>query len=253
MMAKGGGSKLWDLVTDRPIAKLAGPAEALERLQEEMVYKPLPEVRRLIFIATPRRGSPAIASQIRAVASRFVRPSDGLRQSYASLLAANGPDTFVRLSGRVYRRASISLSGKIRCYWPSTPSPSDRGSSGIRSSPPEENSRARWGDGLVPYASSHVAGTASEFVVTAGHACLANPDVIGKVARILKEHARRCDPPILVPEADGRSREMSQTTAPVDSRPGLDVRPGTNRAFVPARDSSRLGTNDPISIWSQRS
>jgi pimeloyl-ACP methyl ester carboxylesterase len=237
MMAQDSGSKLWDLVTDRPIAKLAGPAQALERLKEEMVYKPLPEVRRLIFIATPHRGSPADREWIRAVASHFVHPSDGLRQSYASLLAANGPDAF-----RPAFRAGLPTSID-QLVWenplllaidalPIEPG-IERHSiiANLRRAPGPD-----WGDGLVPYASAHVPGATSEFVVTAGHICLANPDVIGEVARILKVQATHCDPPIRVLEADERSREMSQTTALVESRLGLAARPGTKGAIVPARD-----------------
>ncbi len=45
------------------------------------------------------------------------------------------------------------------------------------------------GDGLVSYASAHHVGATSELIVNAGHVCLDNPEVIGEVARILKEHA----------------------------------------------------------------
>ena len=45
------------------------------------------------------------------------------------------------------------------------------------------------GDGLVSYVSAHHVGATSELMVNAGHVCLDNPEVIGEVARILKEHA----------------------------------------------------------------
>jgi hypothetical protein len=45
------------------------------------------------------------------------------------------------------------------------------------------------GDGLVPYASAHHPGATSELVVNAGHCCLEILEVVGEVARILKEHA----------------------------------------------------------------
>ncbi|MGP0069796.1 MAG: esterase/lipase family protein [Isosphaeraceae bacterium] len=209
MMVQDSGSKLWDLITDRAVEKLAGPAEALERLRGEMVYKPLPEVRRLIFIATPHKGSPADRELVRTVASRFVRPSDDLQQSYASLLAANGPDAF-RPAFRVGLPTSID-----QLVWehplllaidglPIKPTINRHSIIADRRRQPGTVG----GDGLVPYASAHDPGATSELVVTAGHLCLDNLEVIGEVARILKEHASDRDLPVRVSRPDERSREM---------------------------------------------
>ena len=169
-MAQGGGSKLWDLVTDRPIAKLAGPAEALERLQEEMVYKPLPEVRRLIFIATPHRGSPAIASgSVPSLRVSSVHPTacdNPMRRSWPQrpgYLPSGFPGGFTD----EHRSACL---GRSDVTGHRRPPHRTGGRAAFDHRRPEENSRARSGDGLVPYASAHLAGTASEFVVTAGHA-----------------------------------------------------------------------------------
>ena len=51
-------------------------------------------------------------------------------------------------------------------------------------SPPDQRT-----DGLVSYESAHVAGAASEKIVSAGHLCQDNLEVIGEVRRILAEHA----------------------------------------------------------------
>jgi hypothetical protein len=50
-------------------------------------------------------------------------------------------------------------------------------------SPPEQLT-----DGLVSYESTHVAGAASEKLVSAGHFCQDHPEIIGEVRRILREH-----------------------------------------------------------------
>ena len=65
MMTQDSGSKLWDLMTGSPFENLAGPAKARELLHGSLVFKPIPEVRRLIFIATPHRGSPLVWGPIR--------------------------------------------------------------------------------------------------------------------------------------------------------------------------------------------
>ncbi len=46
-------------------------------------------------------------------------------------------------------------------------------------------------DGLVPYESAHLDGTASEFLVSSGHLCQENPAVIREIRRILLEHSGR--------------------------------------------------------------
>jgi hypothetical protein len=46
------------------------------------------------------------------------------------------------------------------------------------------------GDGIVPLASAHLEGSASELLVAAAHSCLEEREVIRETARILAEHVR---------------------------------------------------------------
>ena len=190
MIAQDSGSKLWNLITDRPIEELAGPAQALELLRGEMVYKPLPEVRRLVFIATPHRGCPLDVEPIRAVASRFVRPSASLQQAHVSLLAANGPEAFsppfragipTCIDQLVWEHPLLLAIDGL----PIDPRIKRHSIIADRRNPPLPHG----GDGEVPYASSHLPGVASELLVSGWHLCLTNPEVVGEVARFLKEHA----------------------------------------------------------------
>jgi pimeloyl-ACP methyl ester carboxylesterase len=221
MMAQDSGTKLLDLITDRPIEELAGPAEALEQLKGEMIYTPLPEVQRVIFIATPHRGSPLDLEPVRAIASRLVRPADGSLQVHASLLASNDPVSF-RPSFRAGLPTSID-----ELVWehplllaidglPIDPRVKRHSIIADRSQPP----RIDGGDGLVPYASAHHPGATSEFLVSAGHLCLENPDVIGEVARVLEEHAAHRDPPMRGPEAVGRTRDSCTQSREAQSARG---------------------------------
>jgi hypothetical protein len=49
--------------------------------------------------------------------------------------------------------------------------------------PPEKTS-----DGLITYASAHIDGTASEQIITSGHACESDSEAIAEVQRILLVH-----------------------------------------------------------------
>ena len=57
MMVQDTGTRLWQLMTDRPIDQLAGEPNDRELFRRALIYKPRPEVRRVVFIATPHRGS----------------------------------------------------------------------------------------------------------------------------------------------------------------------------------------------------
>jgi len=190
MMTQDSGSKLWTLMTGSPSENLAGPAKARELLHGSLVFKPIPEVRRLIFIATPHRGSPLAWGPIKEIATRLVRVPTPLQQAHSSLLASNGPEVFTR----TFRQGLATSIDELAWEHPLLLA--------IDSLPIDPNVkrhsiiaelcstvRPGGGDGQVPYASAHHPGAVSELIVHAGHYCLEDPRVIEEVARILKEHA----------------------------------------------------------------
>lgn len=52
-----------------------------------------------------------------------------------------------------------------------------------------EDPKEQWNDGVVEYASAHIEGMESEFIVNSGHSCQGHPLAIEEVRRILIEHA----------------------------------------------------------------
>jgi len=190
MMTQDSGSKLWDLMTGSPFENLAGPAKARELLYGSLVFKPVPEVRRLIFITTPHRGSPLVWGPIRDVGTRLVRPPTPLQQARASLLACNGPDAFTRTfsEGLATSIDELGWEHPLLLAIDGLPiNPSVKRHSIIAER--YRTVRPGGGDGQVPYASAHHPGAVSELIVHAGHYCVEDSRVIEEVARILKEHA----------------------------------------------------------------
>ena len=100
LMAQDSRSRLWETISAQPADRLDGPAEAREILRRAFLFKPLPGVRRLIFIATPHRGSRVD----RAPSTRSARDSSGtgtpcstpMRHSWR----ATDPISFSTPSGR---------------------------------------------------------------------------------------------------------------------------------------------------------
>ncbi len=94
MMVQETGARLWQIVSDRPVNELAGDAKDRELFRRALFYKPRPEVRRVVFIATPHRGSKVDQGPLGHLGSRLIRLPDPLRASYNRLIARNGPDFF---------------------------------------------------------------------------------------------------------------------------------------------------------------
>ena len=94
MMVQDSGTRLWRLVSDRPFDELAGEPDDRELFRRALIFEPRPEVRRVVFIATPHRGSRVDRGGLEHLGSRLVRLPDPLRASYERLMARNGPDFF---------------------------------------------------------------------------------------------------------------------------------------------------------------
>src|SRR3954466_109733 len=100
MMAQDSRSDLWELRSPQPFEKLVGPSEDRDLLRQVVFFEPQPEVRRLIFIATPHRGSRLDRGIIRRVGGHLCRLPDPLKQVHQGLLASNGPAFFTPMLRR---------------------------------------------------------------------------------------------------------------------------------------------------------
>jgi pimeloyl-ACP methyl ester carboxylesterase len=130
-------------------------------------------VSRVVFIATPHRGSPVDQGAARCAGVWLARTVGALSQGdgdCASSVAQLTWDNPLLLELERARRAS------------SLPFHSIIAAAG---DPLADGAT----DGLVPVASARLGGARSEMVVRAGHMCIQHSDVIGEIRRILIEHA----------------------------------------------------------------
>ena len=154
-------------------------------------FKPLPFVRRVIFIAVPHRGS-------RLAQTRLARLGSSLIQLPSSIL-------------RVYRIAVDAMLGKHM------ENKSELDITGVGNLDPENDAlkmlsqipmsdKVKYhsvignlrksgvpggSDGVVPYTSSHLDRVESELVVKSGHSAQKEPLTIQEIRRILLEHLRQ--------------------------------------------------------------
>ena len=154
-------SILWNEHQQPPFASLQGPEDAREVLQRSFFFKPVPEVSRVICIATPHRGSQVDQGALHWLGSRLNRPMDRLRKIHESLVVSNDPEFFHKSFQEKLQSSVDQLAWqhpRLMALLKLAVSPRVQFHSIIAdlSDPPAAGGT----DGFVPYASSHLEGAA---------------------------------------------------------------------------------------------
>jgi pimeloyl-ACP methyl ester carboxylesterase len=198
MMIESSGDEIWKLIGRRPFEELQATPEHKEMLRKVAFFEPHPSISRVVFIATPHRGSELGNQFIGRLADRLIRLPLSLRLTYKALLVQNGPDFFtpeIRRDGlpssidelrtnhrllmtltRLPRKPGVPVHSIIGQFDPTLPI--DQGS-----------------DGVVPYTSSHLDWADSELVVPGDHGCQDTPETIKELRRILLLHIGKAKTP----------------------------------------------------------
>jgi pimeloyl-ACP methyl ester carboxylesterase len=183
------GTRFWDAVAKVPFDQVEADPETRELLRSSFFFTPLPFVKRVVFVATPHRGSYLAGFGIARLISKFVklpaevggRLIDVARQNQAALAvdALSGPPTsitnmtpgnrFLHILSEIPVSEGIAVNSIIA----------------VKGEGPVEGGS----DGVVEYTSAHVAGVESEKVVRSGHSTQSEPETIEEIRRILLRHA----------------------------------------------------------------
>ncbi len=183
------GDKLWRLVSQTNLDDLKIDVPTRELLRTNFFFKPLPCVSRVIFIATPHRGSYRNTGFVQKFLNRFIKIPGELLDDFARLVKIK--DT-VHLPASVRDRVPSSLNGMATDNPFMLTLADIPVASGIKCNsiiainsnvqPPQGE------DGVVKYTSAHVDYADSEFIVRSGHSCQGNPLTIEEVRRILLQN-----------------------------------------------------------------
>jgi len=181
--------RLWRTVSTNRLDDLNVDEKRRAQIEQMLFLKPLPFVKRVVFICAPHRGSYLSSGFARRLARRLVSlPANLVSRGENSMELLKGSETGNFLKGRL----PTSLDGMS----PKNPAllamaeipvvPSIKAHSIVaiegKDQPPEG------GDGVVKYSSAHVDYVESEFLVRSFHSCLDRPETIEEVRRILHEH-----------------------------------------------------------------
>jgi pimeloyl-ACP methyl ester carboxylesterase len=187
LQIRTGGKKLWQQFLRTPPEQLNLSPELKTRLIQLINFQPRRDVARVVFFATPHRGSELAVNPVAEFFSRLIRlpfqllQSDilhlreALKEDYRDLFVAPANSIAFLRTNSPHLRAVLNL--PMRENVPFHSIIGDRG----RGDAPNSS------DGVVPYWSSYLEGAASEKVVPSGHGTNENPEGIEEFRRILRK------------------------------------------------------------------
>jgi hypothetical protein len=190
-VAVASGDQLWRLYSDRSFDDILGPREILDEVRKYLFFEPLPFVSRVVFLATPHRGSDLSRGVVGRVSSNLISDPDHIHNLLYQLVKDN-PDAFDARRFRRFRRFPSSIetlepnSPILTAFLNMQPRQGVAFHSIIGSIRP--GGVAQSTDGVVSYPSTHLDGVASERVVRSDHGVQKDPEAIIETRRILYQH-----------------------------------------------------------------
>lgn len=194
LMVSSSQDRLWDAF----LKKYPLEGNRLERVREKLTpylsFEPIPQVSRTVFIAAPHKGTPfAESALVRWIADFVTVPFSvmGRLTDVAKLLVdpgSAGPVSLTRPFNSIDNLSSRDPFIRLTATLPI--SPAVRYHSIIGNNTPDMPLE-RSSDGVVPYASSHLAGADSEQVIASGHSVQNTPESIIEIRRIMHLHLKQ--------------------------------------------------------------
>jgi len=188
LMVTDSGNRFWANASSVPLEDLKMTPETRELLQHAMFFKPVPSVKRVVFLATPHQGSFRVTSLVLSAVRRLITLPATLMKDFRDILQRN-PDLAAHLASRHLPTAVDNMKPGhpfVRTLSASPLAPGVAAHSIVavegRGSPLGLH------DGVVAYRSAHLEGVESEKIVQSSHSLQSNPATIQEVRRILREH-----------------------------------------------------------------
>jgi pimeloyl-ACP methyl ester carboxylesterase len=181
------GSRLYDASFTRPLGDLDVSENTRELLRRTRFVEPLPFVQRVIFLATPHRGSFLTMTRISDWIAGFIKLPFAVVGATTDLLTHNrdamvdpGTRTATSLDQMNPRNTFLQALASI----PVAPGIHAHSIIAVKGDGPVEEGD----DGVVKYVSAHIDGVESELVVHSDHSVQWAPEAIEEVRRILLLH-----------------------------------------------------------------
>lgn len=187
------GQKIWNAIFDTPPSKTPLSDSTSQLLENSLIFKPQPDVARVIFCSASLGGSETATGFFGRLGAKLIgTPEDLKSQSQEFVMLAKPREDGVKL--KHFPNSINLLDPKNRFITTINQIPvavgipyhsimGDRGKGGnLNRTKPQST------DGIVPYWSSHIEGAQSELIVPSGHWSNQHPMAIAEVRRILVQH-----------------------------------------------------------------
>jgi triacylglycerol esterase/lipase EstA (alpha/beta hydrolase family) len=186
------GSRFWNQSYKKPLEALDVSPETRDVLRRWAFVKPLPFVKRVVFLATPHHGSPLTVGRIAAWVGGYVATPFEMAAVVGDLTMRN-KDAFTLSSASSVSKLPTSMDQMnprnpfltTLAEIPITPGVTANSIIAVQGTGPIEDGS----DGVVPYRSAHIDGVESEVVIRSTHSVQDQPGAVEEVRRILLLHA----------------------------------------------------------------
>jgi hypothetical protein len=182
------GTRFWDDFARIPFEKADLNPETRDLVTRALLVKPLPFVKRVIFIATPQRGSFLASNRLAKFANKFINLPGGLAKAAVEVGKFREPSMLGTPATIPTALDNMNASNpflKTLATLPIAEGVHVHSIIAVKGTGPIADGN----DGVVEYKSAHIEGVESELVVRSGHSTQATPETIEEVRRILYEHA----------------------------------------------------------------
>ena len=191
MLVVDPGNSFWDSISQKPLNELDMTADTRDLVRRSFFFEHSPYVSRVIFLATPQRGSYVAGFSVAQLVARFVKLPLRVAQALGDVITNNADalrfdPSKTRTGGSVYGMAPGSPFINALAPVPIVPSVAAHSIIAVKGDGPVESGD----DGVVEYSSAHISGVASELVVQSGHSSQSNPQAIAEIHRILLLHLK---------------------------------------------------------------
>lgn len=190
LLVSSSGERLWELFPQRKRLSEARRARLRQHFGRYLQFTPMPQVNRAVFLASPHRGTPYAQHRLARWIGNLIRLPVGVLKEVANLSdllkgdddeTTSGPllhipnsiDNLSDTDPFIVAAANLPISPRVHYH----------SVVGVYKS---QGSLQDSSDGVVPYASAHLAGADSELAIPSWHSVQETPVAILELRRILR-------------------------------------------------------------------
>ncbi len=196
-MVQDSGTKYWDYFFKEPFETINLDPNTKQLLKKMMFFEPLPYVKRVIFVATPHRGSPMADAWYTKLLSGMVGLPSAISDTTTNVISKGVLTQSAAVSYTKKTPTALMLLSPSSAFTKATntiPLRQDIPYHSIIGTRTDATVGADTSDGVVPYESSHLDFVQSEKLVPSNHGAHSHPLAIDEVKRILRLHLTQTPP-----------------------------------------------------------